>query len=98
MLDKISFSKKFQKEVSLIVKKIVRDETRSCFRLEKAVVVTAPQNNVCGVTLIGDSTILNIPYVSKVSNAKVGDVVWVGVIYNSLQNAFVWDSEKTIFN
>ena len=79
-----------------IVSKIVAEKTRSCFRVYKASVVSAPNGTTVGVSLVGESTVLNIPYSSAISDISAGDFVWVGVIFNHFRNAFVW--QKANFN
>lgn len=78
-----------------IIRQIVRQETRSCFRVVKAKVITAPNSTtgVCEIQLIGNTQTLSLPYTSEVSGAEAGDMVLVGVVYNNFRNAFVW---KTI--
>ncbi|MBQ8497555.1 MAG: hypothetical protein IJ489_08895 [Clostridia bacterium] len=79
-----------------IISKIVADKTRSCFRVYKASVVSVPNGTTVGISLIGEKTVLNLPYSSAISEITVGDFVWVGVIFNNFRNAFVW--QKANFN
>ncbi len=84
------------KEVRAAIEAIVRDEidrdTRDCFRVRKAVVTTAPNGTKCSVKLVGDDTILSLPYSSAVSSVSVGNVVWVAILGNSMRNAIVWET------
>lgn len=77
--------------------RVVRDETaammRDCFRVRKAVVVTAPDGFVCSVRLVGDETVLSLPYSSAVSSVSAGDVVWVAILGSSMRNALVWETD-----
>lgn len=75
-----------------IVKKIINEQTGSCLRTYKAVVVKAPNINTkkCVVRLAGQETNLSLPYSSSVSAASAGDMVWVATTYNSFKNAVVW--------
>lgn len=79
-----------------IISKIVAEKTRSCFRVYKAIVVSAPNGKTVGISLIGENTVLNLPYSSAISDILPGDLVWVGVIFNHFRNAFVW--QKVNFN
>ncbi len=73
-----------------IVSKIIAEKTRSCLRVYKASVVSAPDGKTVGISLIGENTVLNLPYSSAISDILPGDLVWVGVIFNHFRNAFVW--------
>ena len=79
-----------------VVSEVVKEETRSCFRVYKARVVTTPYTtsdmlSVCEVRLDGDQTILTIPYSSRVQTMTVGDAVLVATVYDSFRNAIVWE-------
>ena len=67
-------------------------QTRSCFRVYKAVVKTAPNTStgLCGVSFIGDETVLNLPFTTATSTVSVGDIVLVATTFNSFSNAVVW--------
>ena len=84
------------KEIRAAIEAVVRDEiereTRDCFRVRKAVVTTAPNGTKCSVKLVGDDTILSLPYSSAVSSVSVGAVVWVAILGNSMRNALVWET------
>lgn len=84
------------KEIRAAIEAVVRDEiereTRDCFRVRKAVVTTAPNGSKCSVKLVGDDTILSLPYSSAVSSVSVGNVVWVAILGNSMRNAIVWET------
>lgn len=73
-----------------IVSKIIAEKTKSCFRVYKASVVSPPSGNTVGVSLVGENTVLNLPFSSAVSDITVGNLVWVGVIFGNFRNAFVW--------
>lgn len=85
------------KEVRSAIAAIVRDEiqkqTSDCFRVRKATVYASPNSTtgICRVQLIGDDTILSLPYSSAVSSVSPGAVVWVAVLGNSMRNAIVWE-------
>ena len=92
-----SQSEELKAVLKTIVKDIVRQETRPCFRVYKAQVVTAPyndadKNSVCDVKLIGDSDSITIPYSSKMASMQVNDFVWVATIFDSFRNAIVWET------
>ena len=82
----------FREAIAQIVRDEIQSETRDCFRVRKAKVTTAPTATVMGVQLVGDETELFLPYSSVVSDALVGDVVWVGILFGSMRNAFVWEN------
>ena len=67
----------------------VADATRSCFRLEKATVKTAPSGGTVAVQLPFDETVLNLPYASSLSGLTAGQSVWVGIPYSDLSNGVV---------
>ena len=75
-----------------VVQEEVDKITRDCFRVRKAVVTTAPNGTKCSVKLIGDDTILSLPYSSAVSSVSAGDVVWVAILGSSMRNAIVWET------
>ena len=85
-------SQKLQNLLRQEVKKIIDEETKECLRTKKATVTSAPNGSTCSVRLVGDSTILTLPYSSKVSSVSVGDVVWVAYLYNDYRNAIVWET------
>ena len=84
------------KTVREAIAEVVRDEvdalTRDCFRVRKAKVTTAPNGTVCGITFIGDSTEIMLPYSSAVSSVSSGSVVWVAILGASMRNAIVWET------
>ena len=77
--------------IASVAKSATEDTMRDCLRVRKAIVVTAPQNGVCGVHFVGDDTVLNLPYSSAVASVSAGDVVWVAVLGSSMRNAIVWE-------
>lgn len=86
------------KEVRAALAEVIRQEvealTQDCFRVKKAIVVTAPNSTTgkCSVQLIGDDTVLSIPYSSEVASVSVNDVVWVAWWGGSMRNAIVWQT------
>ena len=86
----LEFSKLLRGAITKVAKEVIAEETRSCFRVKKASVITAPNGSVCEVKLLGDDTVLSLPYSSAVASVSAGDVVWVAIIYNNLKNAVVW--------
>lgn len=75
-----------------IIKEVIDEETKPCFRLYQAKITTAPNGTTCGVQLLGDTQTINLPYSSKIANASIGSFVWVATIYNSFSNAIVWET------
>ena len=84
------------KEVREAIAAVVREEAdslmRDCLRVRKAKVTTVPNGSACGITLVGDSTEIMLPYSSAVSSVSAGDVVWVAILGNSMRNAIVWET------
>lgn len=92
MSDIINESGKIRQAISKIVRDILAEETKSCFRLYKGKVVTAPNGSTCEIQLAGDEKTMSLPYSTKVSNITAGSMVWVATIYNSFSNAIVWET------
>lgn len=88
----LSESERLERAIRSIVKKIIEEETRDCFRVSKAVVSTAPDGSVCGVKYVGDDTEMFLPYTTTVAGVSVGDCVLVATVYGSLRNAVVWQT------
>lgn len=88
-------SRELKRYIDSIIENKVRSmpDFKNCFRVQKAKVITAPNGTTCQVTLIGQDKVLTLPYSSAVSDISVGDIVWVGIIFNSLSNAIVWQKE-----
>lgn len=83
---------KIKNSISKICKKSVKEmpEFNACLRVYKAIIVTAPSNNKCGVKLVGSESVLSLPYTSDCSAVSVGDAVLVATTFNSFRNAFLW--------
>lgn len=81
----------FREAIAQIVREEIRDGTRDCLRVRKAVVVTPPDGTSCSVRLVGDETVLTLPYSTTVSTVMTGDAVWVAILFGSMRNAIVWD-------
>lgn len=78
-----------------ISREAFREDAKSCIRVYKAVVITAPYidenlGKVCQVRLCGDQTVLTLPYASTADNIIEEDMVWVMTTYDSFRNAIVW--------
>lgn len=89
------------REIKRMIQSLVRDEvrnqTKNCFRVYRATVIQPPFQDpkmgmVCKVRLVGDQTVLTIPFSSKVAFMRIGDMVLVATTYNSFQNAIVWET------
>lgn len=84
------------KEVRAALAEVIRQEveelTADCFRLKKAVVADTPGLTRMSVRLVGDNTVLSLPYSSEVSSVSVNDVVWVAYWGGSMRNAIVWQT------
>ena len=85
---------RIKQSLNKIIKEVIAEETKPCFRVYKAKVITAPntETQTCGVQLLGDNKVINIPYSSKVANVTTNSFVWVATIYNSFSNAIVWET------
>lgn len=90
MQDKLTFSQKLRDLLSPLVRDIIKEETRNCLRTKKAIVTTAPNGSVCAVRMVGDTTIVTLPYSSATANVAVGDAVWVAILGNNMRTAIVW--------
>ena len=65
-----------------MVDKQIEEKTKSCMRSKKMTVTVAPDGSTIGVAEpFGDT--VQIPYLSGLSEAQVGDAVWVNWYYNS---------------
>ena len=56
---------------------------------KRATVKTAANGSTMGVQFPFDSSTLNIPYVTSIANASVGDQVLVAAPYSDMSNAIV---------
>lgn len=86
-----------KKALTPLIREVVKQETRECLRVYRATVVATPYEevlvgSVCQVKLIGDDTVLLLPYSSKLQNMQIGQIVLVATTYDSFQNAVVWDT------
>ena len=91
-MDKIVEAKMIRGIIERICRDVIEMDTADCFRLKKAKVKIAPNGSVCFVQLVGDSSVLSLPYSSACSSVSVGDMVWVGVIGNNMASALVWQT------
>lgn len=90
-------SQELRRILERFIKTTVERETRDCFRVVKATVVSPPTahdtlGSACQVRLVGDNGVLTLPYSTKMQNMAVGDNVLVAVIYGSWRNAIVWET------
>ncbi|MBR5286196.1 MAG: hypothetical protein IKU30_04795 [Clostridia bacterium] len=92
----INDAKIIKNAIEQICLDVIDKSTADCFRLKKAKVVSAPNGSTCSVRLVGDTTVIDLPYSSRTSTVAVGDIVWVGVIGNNMASAIVY--EKQNFN
>lgn len=77
---------------------LIEERTKSCVRMKKLTVVTPPNGTTIGVMQPNDDThtIFNIPYLASLSNAKIGQSVFVAYWYG-MTNAIaiaLWESSK----
>lgn len=85
----MNYSEQIRKSIEEVVRETIKKETKDCFRIYKAKVISAPNGNTCTVQLIGDSTQLTIPYSSDCSIVTENQFVWVAAPYG-FRNAIVW--------
>lgn len=83
-------SAKLRNAIKKIVKQVIDEEEKPCFRLYKAQITSAPNGTTCTVQLDGYTNTINLPYSSAVQYVNVGDMVWVATLYNSFSNAIVF--------
>lgn len=60
----------------------IADKTANVVRRKKMTVVTAPNGSTIGVKEIGNTSALNVPYVSSLSSVAVGSTVWCEWVYS----------------
>lgn len=77
-----------QKDLEPWIRRIIQDATRSCVRRKTVTVATAPNGSTMGVKEPYDDTVIDVPYVSTMSGAAVGDTVTIEWLYG-LSNAWV---------
>ncbi len=93
MADVLKKAEKIKLELTRLIKKTIKEDTKECFRVYPAIVVTAPnkETGICVVKIIGDQTELSLPFSDTVQNADVGDMVLVATVSDSFRNAYVWN-------
>lgn len=77
-----------QKALEPWIRRIVQDATKNCVRRKTVTVATAPNGTTMGVKEPFDDAVMDVPYVSTISGAKVGDTVTIEWVYG-LSNAVV---------
>ena len=77
-----------QKALEPWVRKLIDSATQNCVRRRAVTVVTAPNGQTMGVQEPFDDTVMNLPYLSALSGAQVGDTVTIEWVYG-LSNAVV---------
>lgn len=77
-----------QKALEPWVRRLIEDATRNCVRRRAVTVVTAPNGQTMGVQEPFDSTVMDLPYLSSMAGAQVGDTVTIEWVYG-LSNAVV---------
>ncbi len=63
-----------------------------CMRTRRAQVATAPNGTTMGIQFPFEDQVLDLPYVSLMADAAVGDQVTVAYIYGSATNGVVIQS------
>lgn len=82
MADDTSEALKIWEALRPMIDTEIAEKTRSCVRTRKMVCTTAPNGSVIGVAEPFGNEV-KIPYSSSVSNAQVGDAVWVQWYYDN---------------
>lgn len=83
-----------QKALEPWVRKITADATGNCVRRKTVTVATPPNGSTMGVKEPFDDAVMNVPYVSTMSGAQVGDTVTIEWLYG-LSNAWVVTRESS---
>lgn len=85
-------SSEIKKQIKAVIRETVQEETKACFRVYPAVVLSQPDvsTGLCAVRLFGDNTTLQLHYSSAVASVVAGDNVLVAVVWNNMRNATVW--------
>lgn len=62
---------------------LIEEKTKSCIRMKKLIVVTTPNGTTLGVMQPNDDThtIFDVPYLASLSNAQIGQPVFVAYWY-----------------
>lgn len=99
MSDLLADAKVLKQAITQIVREVIKEETKNCFRLEKATLVTAPQDNRCEIRYVGSADgSVEVPCSDKITQAYesgkliVGQAVWVALPYSSERNAIAWET------
>ena len=82
-----------QKALEPWIRRIAEDATRNCVRRKTVTVAVPPNGTVIGVQEPFDETIMELPYLSSLADAKVGDTVTIEWVYG-LSNAVVVMSHR----
>ena len=69
-------------------KKWFEEWGRNCIRCKKMTVTTAPQGGVIGVTDAFSDAEIFIPYMSRLEDAVVGNVVWCKWMFGNMQTLY----------
>lgn len=101
-MDLMSEAKVLRDTIAEIVRSVLVEETKDCFRVKKAILLSAPSGGTCQVRFVGDSSgSVTIPYAPRIRDAYVGgtlavnQAVWVAIPYSSdksERNAIVWET------
>lgn len=67
----------------------VDEKMAGCMRTRRGQVATAANGTTMGIQFPYEETVLNLPYVSIMADAAVGDQVTVAYIYGSATNGVV---------
>ena len=88
-------SRQIRSAIESVVRDVIEQETRSCFRVYKGVIVDTPtqSDDRYKVRLVGypDDNAFYASYTTACADLSVDDIVWVGVLFNNFKNAVVWE-------
>ena len=79
---------KAQKDMERWIKKLIRETTQNCVRRRTVTVATAPNGSTMGVQEPFGPAVMDVPYLSVMGAAQVGDTVTMEWCYG-LSNAMV---------
>ena len=101
-MDLMTEAKLLRDTIADVVRSVLAEEMKDCFRVKKAILLTAPAGGTCQVRYVGDSTgSVTLPYAPRIRTAYDGgrlalnQAVWVAIPFSSdksERNAIVWET------
>ena len=95
-MSKWNDSRELKSAIEAVCREAIQKETKECFRVYRATVVKGPYTDptlgdVCQVVLVGDESVLTLPFSKSTSSMRAGDSVLVATISDTFRNAIVWE-------